>query len=43
MRVISGFLGAITTIAMLVAIFMGDKEQATLFGVLALILKPDDK
>ena len=40
---ISVIMGVITITAMLVAIFLGDTEQAILLGVLALILKPDDK
>jgi hypothetical protein len=35
-------MGVITMAAMLVAVFLGDTEYATLFGVIALILKPKE-
>jgi uncharacterized membrane protein YgaE (UPF0421/DUF939 family) len=40
---ISLIMGIVTMIAMVVAVFLGDKESATLFGVIALILRPSDK
>ena len=40
---ISLIMGVITIIAMVIAVFLGDTEYATLFGVIALILKPNDK